>query len=328
MTSVISKLPVLILYPHGRCNCRCVMCDIWKSADAREITAEELRRHIADIERLGVEWVVLSGGEPLMHSDLFRLCSMLRPMGIRITLLSSGILLERYAEKIATHIDDVIVSLDGPREIHDMIRRVRGAYGKLEAGVRKIRSFDPTFAIRARCTVQQLNCAHLVETVAAAREIGLGGLSFLAADVTSTAFNRAVLWSLERQTSVSLTLDHLPILEREIESLVSAGECGKFVAESAVKLHRIMERFRAQLGTGEPAAPICNAPWISAVIEADGTIRPCFFQPAIGTLEGGASLADVLNSPRALAFRESLDVPSNPICQRCVCSLNWKRSEK
>jgi molybdenum cofactor biosynthesis enzyme MoaA len=53
------------------------MCDIWKVTTAQEMTATDLERHLADIESLGVEWVVFTGGEPLMHSDLFRLCRML-----------------------------------------------------------------------------------------------------------------------------------------------------------------------------------------------------------------------------------------------------------
>src|SRR3954451_10256772 len=78
----ITRLPILILFPHSRCNCRCVMCDIWKTTDAQEITAEDLDRHASDFESLGVRWVVFSGGEPLMHSDLFRLCAKLRQSGI------------------------------------------------------------------------------------------------------------------------------------------------------------------------------------------------------------------------------------------------------
>src|SRR5450631_4652601 len=111
MKALLERLPILVLEPHNRCNCRCVMCDIWKIADAREIGAAELERHLADIERLGVEWVVFTGGEPLMHSDLFRLATMLRARRIRTTILSTGLLLERYAERIVESTDEVIVSL-------------------------------------------------------------------------------------------------------------------------------------------------------------------------------------------------------------------------
>ncbi len=86
MNPVLERLPILVLEPPNRCNCRCIMCDIWKLTDACEISAAELERHLADIERLGVEWVVFTGGEPLMHSDLFRLSALLRARGIRTTV--------------------------------------------------------------------------------------------------------------------------------------------------------------------------------------------------------------------------------------------------
>jgi MoaA/NifB/PqqE/SkfB family radical SAM enzyme len=295
------------------------MCDIWKVTDAQEMSAKDLQRHMASIEQLGVEWVVFTGGEPLMHSDLFRLCAILRDRGIRVSILSTGLLLERHAASIVTHADDVIVSLDGPGEIHDRIRRVPGVFAKLEAGVRAIRNIQPAFCVTARCTVQRLNCAHLRATVSAARALGLNGVSFLAADLTSTAFNRPAGWSPERVSGVALTSEDLEALESEIGALEAAGECGRFVAESAQKLRRIADHFR-----GIPQAPRCNAPWISAVVETDGTVRPCFFHPPVGRTGPDKSLLEVINSAEAVAFRTALDVASNPTCQRCVCSLNWK----
>src|SRR5947209_4945048 len=100
LNAVPASLPILVLEPHSRCNCRCVMCDIWKRAGAQEITESELTRHLDDIVRLGVKWAVFTGGEPLMHSDLFRLTAMLRNHGIRITILSTGLLLGRDAARI------------------------------------------------------------------------------------------------------------------------------------------------------------------------------------------------------------------------------------
>jgi ornithine--oxo-acid transaminase len=47
MKALLERLPILVLEPHNRCNCRCVMCDIWQRTEAREITAPELERHLA-----------------------------------------------------------------------------------------------------------------------------------------------------------------------------------------------------------------------------------------------------------------------------------------
>jgi MoaA/NifB/PqqE/SkfB family radical SAM enzyme len=310
------KLPILILYPHSRCNCRCVMCDIWKTTGTREITAADLDRHAADIESLGVRWVVLSGGEPLMHSDLFRLCARLRPLGVRLTMLSTGLLLEKHAHAIVAHLDEVIVSLDGPPDVHNRIRRVPGAFDLMRGGVRALHQRQPDFAVAARCTVQKQNCGSLVATVTAAREMGLRSVSFLAADLTSSAFNRPDGWPIERQAEVGLNADEIAVLDREIEALPADG----FVLETPEKLQRIVHHFRAHLGMVEPVAPRCNAPWVSAVVESDGTVRPCFFHDPIGSVTK-ESLSQVLSGPRAVEFRRSLTVAENPVCRRCVCSL-------
>jgi radical SAM protein with 4Fe4S-binding SPASM domain len=321
---MLASLPVLILNPHSRCNCRCKMCDIWKTIQVQEISVVDLKRQLESIVRLQVGWVVLSGGEPLMHSDLWSLIDLLRERQIRITLLSSGLLLGRYAESLAKSVDDVIVSLDGPPEVHNSIRGVPGAFEIAAAGVERIREHNPSFPISARCTVQRSNVRHLRETADAAQRLRLNSISFLAADADSSAFARPDGWPMERKAAINLDSGEIAALESELEGLISRGECGQFVCESPEKLRRIGLHFRAALGEVLPVAPVCNAPWNSAVVEADGTVRPCFFQPPIGHLGSGKPLDQILNGPEAVAFRNSLNVATNPICQKCVCSLNWR----
>jgi MoaA/NifB/PqqE/SkfB family radical SAM enzyme len=304
-------MPVLVLNPHNRCNCRCVMCDIWKRDKAQEITPEQLEEQMESIGSLGVEWVVLTGGEPLMHSRLFRLCELLRARAVRITLLSSGLLLERYAGQIVRHVDDVIVSLDGPEAVHDRIRRVEGAFARTRAGVVMLKKLRPGFPIAARCTVQRDNAAWLLDTVQAARELTLSSISFLAADLTSGAFDHA-------GPAPGIAPDPAELSE-QIERIIAAGECDGFVVESPAKLRRIVNHYL------RPEAPVCNAPWFSAVVETDGTVRPCFFHNPIGRVTAANTLFDVINGPAAIEFRNQLDIPTNPICRNCVCSLNWSR---
>ena len=243
MTDRLETLPILILNPHNRCNCRCVMCDIWKKDSIEEIGARDLEWLGSDLDRLKVQWVVLSGGEPLMHSNLFQLCQMLRRRHIRITLLSTGLLLERNARRVTEHIDEVIVSLDGPPALHDRIRRLPGAFSALKRGVEALKLLKQDFVITARSTVQRLNCGALRHTVETARMLGLKSISFLAVDVTSGAFNRLSIWPAERQNQVAIGSRDLPTLEAEIEALIAQGECGTFVAESDQKLRRIVNIF-------------------------------------------------------------------------------------
>jgi len=276
-------IPILILYPHSRCNCRCLMCDIWKDTTACEIGTAELERHLDDMEKLSVEWVVLSGGEPLMHSDLFRFCRLLRERRIRTTILSTGLLLERHAAQIVEGVDEVIVSLDGPARVHDRIRRVNGGFAHLARGVAAILHRDAHFSIATRSTVQRENFLHLRETAAAAQTLGLRWISYLAADLTSTAFNRPERWSPGRQSQIALSETEVPLLEDEIEALISEWGPSGFVREDAAKLRRMALHYKTHLGLCEAVAPRCKAPWLSAVIEAGGTVRPALSKhPQVG----------------------------------------------
>src|SRR3984885_9604733 len=323
----LTSLPILILNAHSRCNCRCLMCDIWKRDTTDQIRPQDLERHRTSLEKLGVRQVVLTGAHPLLHNDLASLCNFFREQNILLTLLTTGLLLHKRAEEVASCFDDIIVSLDGPQDIHDSIRRVNGAYNLIHKGIAAVRHYCPSIPITCRTTVQKANHRHLCETVDAARTLGLDSISFLAADLTSEAFNRPLIWPGERQSEIGLNLDEIKALEEEIEQLIreyGASINHKYVAEPADKLRKIPRRFREHLGKLPAQAPICNAPWVSAVVEVDGAVRPCFFHRTIGNITT-STLEEVVNGEAAREFRQSLDIENNETCRRCVCSLNYRQ---
>ena len=323
MNHRITSLPILVIFPHNRCNCRCVMCDIWRIRQVREITPRDLEPHLTSLRELNVKWIVFSGGEPLMHSDISSLSHVCRAEGVRVTLLTAGLTLEKRADIVAASIDDLIVSIDGPPDIHDKIRGVPGAYRRLQRGIEALRQLRAEMPIHGRCTIQKGNFGELRNTVHAARALNLNSISFLAVDTTSNAFNRPGGWSPGHQATVALNTTEVAVLESEIEALISEYENeieSGFVVENAEKLRRIPLRFRSRLGQIPAMAPRCNAPWVSAVVESDGTVRPCFFHRPIGNIHEHP-LADVVNSDEALNFRRNLDISRDPVCRNCVCSL-------
>jgi Fe-coproporphyrin III synthase len=325
LTHRLHRLPVLVLMPHSRCNCRCVMCDIWKAnANGMELTAADLAPHILSLKDLGVRQVAFSGGEALMHSNLWALCAAIREqLGARITLLSTGLLLRRHAVEILRWCDEVIVSIDGSREVHDAIRNIPRAFDKLAEGVAALKDVAPAFPIAGRCVVQRRNYMDLPVTVAAARQMGLDGISFLAADVSSEAFNRPGGWDGKRVSDVALTREEVDALRTVIEGMIAepdAGVADGFVEGGADKLRALPRYYAALNGDAGFPAKRCNAPWVSAVVEADGLVRPCFFHEPIGDLSE-APLAEILNGPRAVAFRRNLRMDRDETCRRCVASL-------
>jgi MoaA/NifB/PqqE/SkfB family radical SAM enzyme len=324
-THYVRSLPILVLTVHTACNCRCVMCDIWMAnAQGRELSLDEFERHLEPIRRLHVQRVMLTGGEPLLHRNLWRLCERLRAAGIRLTLVTTGLLIDKHHAEIADNIDELVVSIDGAADMHDAVRRVPGAFVKIERGLDLLANHAVRPHTIARSVVQRMNCAYLVQTVQAVRRLTVDRLSFLAADVSSTAFNRPSRWDVERQSEVALSPDQLPLLAASIEAV--RARCPEelesgFVAGGLGALWRIHEYYSALAGVGEFPLTRCNAPWISAVVEPGGTLRPCFFhQPYFSA--GADTIDDVLNAPTSVSFRRLLDVRTDDTCKRCVCSIN------
>ncbi|MGB5287009.1 MAG: radical SAM protein [Ignavibacteriaceae bacterium] len=311
--------------PHSRCNCRCVMCDIWKgNNNVQQLDESNVEKLLDSLKKLNTKWVVMSGGEALMHPNFFRLCDIIKTQKISISILSTGLLLNKYANEIITKTDEVIVSLDGSREVHDRIRNIPNAFDKLKEGVQELKKRNKKYRVTARCVIQRDNFRELANIVESSREIGLDQISFLTADVTTDAFNRPELWGEEKVGEVKLSRDEVEKFKEEIESLIQTHQSdfeNKFIAESPEKMRRFYNYYAAFHGLCDFPQINCNAPWVSAVVEPEGTVRPCFFHAKVGNINAN-SLSEIINSEESIDFRKNLDVKTNTICKKCVCSLN------
>jgi len=290
------------------------MCDIWKgNNNVQQLTESDIEKLLSSLKKMNTGLVAMSGGEALMHPNFFRLCDILSSRKIKIAILSTGLLLKKYAEEIIAKTNEMIVSLDGSKEVHDKIRNIPEAFNKLKDGVAELKNLNKEYRITARCVVQKANFNDLPNIIDTAHEIGLDQISFLNADVSTDAFNRADLWDDDKVKEVCLSCDEVDQFKDIIENLINTHsqdfESG-FIAESPNKLRRFYNYYAA-----------CNAPWVSAVIEADGNVRPCFFHTKIGNIRD-STLTELINSPGSITFRNNLDTTTNPICKKCVCSLN------
>src|SRR3954452_7797952 len=95
-THKISALPIVILMPHSACNCKCIMCDIWKdNKNLKQLTESDIQGLLSSLKKFGTREVVMSGGEALLNTNFFRLCEILHRQNIKISLLSTGLSLKK-----------------------------------------------------------------------------------------------------------------------------------------------------------------------------------------------------------------------------------------
>ena len=301
------------------------MCDIWRYDSREEISLADLDEWIPQLVELGVREVILTGGEALMHSEFDALCCRLAEEFEAVRLVTNGMLLARHAEVVADCCTSVRVSLDGPPRVHNRVRAVPLAFERMREGVRALKTARPDIRLGARCTVQAANFRYLRDTVDTALSLPLDYLSFCPTDVTSEAYNRAAGSTEDRMDDVAVSAEDLDALDGELTALECehrhSFETG-FILESAPHLRAaVLGHYRALYGIGPSPVAVCNAPWVSAVLEPDGVVRPCFFHRSLGNVREAGSIESVVNGEAAVAFRRTLDVSRDPVCQGCVCRM-------
>jgi MoaA/NifB/PqqE/SkfB family radical SAM enzyme len=123
----------------GRCNMKCAFCEWWKH-QTPELSTKKALAAIDAVCSLGVPFFDLSGGEPLLRKDLFVLAKRVASHGCLVSMNTNGTLVnEDNVSEIANIFDTVVVSLDGPQEIHDKIRGVAGTYEKATKAIRLLK---------------------------------------------------------------------------------------------------------------------------------------------------------------------------------------------
>lgn len=315
-------LPILLYAPTSRCNSRCVSCDWWRTDGSSDLDRAEIAALCAELPRLRTKLVIFTGGEPLVREDVFEIADLFRARGLTLHLLTSGLALERHAQAVVERFGAVTISLDG--HTRDLYRRIRGVDGleAVERGVRRVKELRPGLPVRARSTLHRHNFRALPDLIDKATSMGLDQISFLAADVASDAFGR--VGSGVPGSAHGLLLDRQEVdefetvIEKALESHARAFRQQR-VAERGDRLRKLSRYYQAAQQRCAFPPVRCNAPWASAVVEADGTVRPCFFQPRIGNLRE-KSLKSLLDD-EMVRFRRSLDMARDTTCRRCVCSL-------
>jgi radical SAM protein with 4Fe4S-binding SPASM domain len=135
----------------NRCNMRCAMCAQWAETgynlpksgaelNVGECTAEHYARLAEEISA----WrplIYIWGGEPLLHPDIRSVVEELKARRLSISMVTNGTTLAENADWIvASGLEVLMVSLDGPAEIHDRVRGLPGAFGRLRRGLAAVRA--------------------------------------------------------------------------------------------------------------------------------------------------------------------------------------------
>lgn len=331
-----------------RCNLRCVMCPLASQFDdpnsqivqewkrEKELTTEEIYKMIMDAKELGVKYFGITGGEPFIRKDLIDIISYSKIQGIRCGVLSNGVLIDQaMAERIvASGLDVLQFSLDGPKDIHNKIRKHhRGYESTLDAAhwitEAKKKAGKKRPLLSFCCTISAANIGHLLPLIDVAHEfdasISFGYLFYTTDEMieqTNMILHVGSAKGEDQDISNELKAVDAQKLYEEVSQVKEyAGKIGvKATFEPDLKGDEIKRRFYDDTYA---YVDKCFYPWYGTRVNPYGVVYPCSMNVSLGNIRQ-TPLYQIWNNKAYVDFRCSLkEHKLFPKCVKC-CKLNNK----
>lgn len=175
------KVAMVLTY---RCNCRCVMCDLWRLGRVgNELPAE---RWIAVLDELH-SWtrtlrLRLIGGEVLLKPGIYDIIRRAVHLGFTVNLVSNGLALQSesdYRDLMSTGLRSITFSLDGKdAAIHDRNRGIPGLHNVVTEVIHRMKRERPAMFVSLICIVMRETAPQLAEYARWAEELGVDRILF------------------------------------------------------------------------------------------------------------------------------------------------------
>ncbi len=271
----------------NRCNFQCVYCDAPDHA-GHEMTTAEIRGAISELAAAGMARASFSGGEALLRDDAPGLMEYAKSLGLFVSLNSNAFTLEPLIERLAGCVDLVMLSLDGPEEVHDKVRRQPGSFAKVIAMLERARALG--ISTTAITVIGPWNVDRIPEVLELAKRVGFWAY-FQPAYRSCFDFEEGFAASDERDT---------------FARMADAIDAGRALGLPLGASPAFVERLRA--GPKFGSCSDCAAGRYFGTVLPDGLVVPCHLTSGHATYLNGREVGF------ARAFREMPHPSAGPGC--------------
>jgi len=143
-----------------KCNYRCRGCEVWRSQDPCELSAEEIKRGLDILRDIGVLEIVFSGGNPLIRDDIGEIMDYASDYFIT-TVYDNGSMAAKKVDALRK-VDFVAISLDTLDEKkNDYLKGVPGAFKTAMNSINTLK--DEGVHVGVSPTISQVNLYEIVD---------------------------------------------------------------------------------------------------------------------------------------------------------------------
>ncbi|GJQ59451.1 MAG: hypothetical protein SCALA701_22520 [Candidatus Scalindua sp.] len=321
------------------------MCGQWgEGGTSKRMTPEKLKSELT-LKEIGEiinsvrpfkPTITLFGGEPLLYKEWDKVVSSIKRAGMRCNMITNGTLLEKNAVSIVNcGIDEIIFSLDGPRDIHDEIRNAVGTFDRAYKGLKLVRDLKEETAsrkpvINISSTIFEANYKHLDEIITVAEELQASTITFHHLifldremynqhnDLFSNHFGlRCEDWGgFVRESLPDIDVDYLIQKITELNSKRRNIDVSFYPNFTHEEIKKYYTEF---VFNSSSYRKRCLSPWMVSYIFPDGSVRPCQSQNFSAGNVKEDSFRTIWNNKAYKRYRKiTKETLTYPACSRCT----------
>ncbi|MBU2633716.1 MAG: radical SAM protein [Nanoarchaeota archaeon] len=274
-----------------RCNLRCKTCWFYGKSGLYKIKKPEQELNFKEIKKFIDQisyfkpYLLITGGEPLLHDNIFEIINYAEKKGIFTGMITNGMLVNKNIAKkiINSKLDFITISIDGPEDIHNKARNSKFSFTKTIEAIKHLnnekKSIFPLITINT--TISDLNYNNLNNLVRIAEENNVDILQFqhqwFSTPQISEAHNKQFkkLFNIQSDFFSGFENDmidkiNINILKEQIKNINSKKVDIRFYPDlKSNELEGYYKSFSRVFNDK------CTNPWFSTIITPNGDISPC-----------------------------------------------------
>jgi MoaA/NifB/PqqE/SkfB family radical SAM enzyme len=322
------------------CNLRCRMCGQWseegyisnRTIDVRsKMDIEDWKCLVDEVAQHKNRFVLVRGGEPFLFKGIIELLEYINGKGIFISIDTNGTILSKFAADLV-RIGNMRItfSVDGPEEIHDKVRAVKGSFKKTKENIALLNELEKKAAnkiSKSICfTINGDNYKVLGEMPEVARTMGISSINI----VPYYFFPGEVGKEYERELRMNFDCEAFSWKgfhhdDSGVDSTVFKVEHEKYLSNlNKIENFPYMPLSEDEYRTwfGDAITPVRSSSCMNIEnlidIQPNGEANFCVDFPdySVGNVKS-SSIEEVWNGNRALRFRNYRREKPLSICYRC-----------
>lgn len=322
----LTQVPAsLILVITHKCNLTCRICDIWQtSKETEDMSAAEIIDMIRQAHTLDIPEICFSGGEPLLHRDIYTILKFLKEEKIRnIGLLSNGILINENFEKlepyIASGIINPVISLDSLEpKVHQYMRNSNDCFADTVAALKKLSRLKKSYEgvnFHVITIVCRDNLRELCDIASYVYKLGATSIQF-----QCLLPNNMVLSERKNSRFAPVSESERKLLQKSIAELREAkAKYPSFIQNTDLNLSMFEDYYFGDSKALEDV--VCFSGDRTLLVAADGSYSSCF--GTYGNMRHD-SLRDVLKSPKRMKNAKLVKRKcKQPCVLPCFCDVKF-----